>query len=194
MKLIITRHGKTIENQNEICQGQTGGNLSEEGIEQIRKLGKRLRNEVIHVIYSSDLKRTVDTTREILKYQQEVEVLYDKRLRERYLGKLQGCKFPDNWDWNNLPKYVETDEDMYIRAKEIINEIYQKNKNKTVLIVAHGGLNLALFSVIFNKGSASFSEFNESKNTSVSIFEMKTNGVTITHLLNCVKHLDSENK
>ncbi len=191
MKLIITRHGETIENQNKICQGQTGGNLSEEGIEQIKKLGKRLKNEAIDIIYSSDLKRTIDTTCEILKHQPEIEVVYDKRLRERYLGKLQGCKFPNSWDWANLPKYVESDEKMCFRAKEIFKEIHQKNKNKTVLIVAHGGLNMALFSVIFNKGFTSLLEFNESKNASVSIFELKNDEVPIIHLLNCVKHLDS---
>ena len=72
MKLIITRHGETIENAKRICQGHLGGNLSKKGKLQAKKLAERLKNEKLDVIYSSDLKRTKDTTKEIKKYHRNI--------------------------------------------------------------------------------------------------------------------------
>ncbi|MBW2970484.1 histidine phosphatase family protein, partial [Candidatus Woesearchaeota archaeon] len=53
MKLIIVRHGQTIENAKKICQGQSLGTLSEKGIKQAKKIGERLKNEKIDKIYVS---------------------------------------------------------------------------------------------------------------------------------------------
>ena len=90
MKLIIARHGETIENQKEIIQGQRLGTLSENGIEQAKKLALRLKSEKIDYIYSSDLARAKDTTKEIIKFHQNVPIEYVKELRERNLGEFEG--------------------------------------------------------------------------------------------------------
>ena len=45
MRLLITRHGETIENKAGILQGHTEGTLSGLGIEQAEKLASRLKNE-----------------------------------------------------------------------------------------------------------------------------------------------------
>ncbi len=90
MKLIITRHGETIENKAGILQGHLPGQLSAEGIGQAKALGKRLQSEKIDVIYASDLQRVVDTTREITSYHPDTEVIFTKELRERDLGEFQG--------------------------------------------------------------------------------------------------------
>ena len=45
MKLIITRHGETIENTEGIIQGHLHGTLSKLGKEQARKVAERLKKE-----------------------------------------------------------------------------------------------------------------------------------------------------
>ena len=65
MRLILTRHGKTVENMNDIMQGWLPGELSEEGKEQAKHVAERLKDRKIDVAYSSDLKRCVDTAKEI---------------------------------------------------------------------------------------------------------------------------------
>jgi len=187
MKLIITRHGETIENINKICMGQTDGQLSKKGIEQAKKLG--IRNRKIDAIYSSDLKRTVDTAKKILKYHTDLKLNLDKRIRERFMGKLQGNPFPDTWGWGNLPKYVETDKKMCERAKEFIDDIYSKHKNKTVLVVCHGGIKKAFLTTIHNKHFSEFGIWDKINNTSVSEFTIKENGNHKIHILNCTDHL-----
>jgi broad specificity phosphatase PhoE len=68
MRLILTRHGETEENKLGIVQGHMQGTLSKEGIHQAEKLAERLRKEKIDAIFSSDLKRAVDTSKIILSY------------------------------------------------------------------------------------------------------------------------------
>lgn len=89
MKLIIIRHGETNHNKERICQGQLDTDLSIEGIEQAKKLGKRFKETKINFCYSSDLKRAKNTAKEILKYHEDIKLILDKRIRERNFGKLQ---------------------------------------------------------------------------------------------------------
>jgi len=44
---------------------------------------------------------------------------------------------PPDFDWNNLPDFFETDEAMCLRVKDFLDEIYEKNRSNTVLIVCH---------------------------------------------------------
>src|SRR3989344_5231524 len=92
MRLILTRHGETIENKMGIIQGHLPGKLSKLGKEQAKKLAKRLKNEKIDFIYSSDLARAADTAKEIAKFHPIIPVEFVEDLRERYLGSFQGTK------------------------------------------------------------------------------------------------------
>ena len=191
MRLILTRHGETLENVSHLCQGQLiEGQLSERGKEQVEKLARRLKDEKIDIIYSSKLKRAADTTKAIKKYHPGVKVIYDERIKERYLGKMEGKIFPPDWDWDNMPDFVETDEAFCKRVKEFLDEVYQKHKNQTVLVVSHGGTKMALLIAIYNKPVSSFLEFDGIKNTALSIFEIMEDKKHIVHLLNSTEHLN----
>ena len=66
-RLLLVRHGETVDNVNRIMQGQTQGRLTLNGIEQARELGRQLRGEHIDVFLSSDLARAVETLRIIME-------------------------------------------------------------------------------------------------------------------------------
>lgn len=185
MKLIITRHGQTVQNLNKICSGQGPGELSAEGIEQAKKLGLRLKDRHIDVAYSSDLSRAVDTANEIIAHHPHLELVKDIRIRERFLGKQQGVKFPDDWDWQNLPADAETDDSMCVRGREFLDDVYDRHKDQTVLVVCHGGMKMALLAVVTGKD---FSSFEGMKNTSVSEFDILEDGHKVV-CMNCVEHL-----
>jgi broad specificity phosphatase PhoE len=190
MKLIITRHGETIENCNGVCQGQTDGKLSQKGILQAKKLALRFKDTNLDAIYSSDLKRAIDTATEILKFHPNLKLNLDKRIRERFLGEAQGKPFPNDWDWDKLPKEAETDEEICKRAKDFLDNLYSINKDKAVLIVCHGGMKMALLTVIHQKPTSEFASFNGIKNTSVSEFEIEEDGNHKIIFLNCLNHLE----
>ncbi len=90
MKLIIVRHGETVENATGICQGQSYGTLSEKGKEQARKVAERLKEHALDVAYVSDLERTKETAKEILKYHPDIPVIFSKEIRERSWGIFEG--------------------------------------------------------------------------------------------------------
>ncbi len=189
MKLILTRHGETIENQKKIMQGHLPGHLSKRGIEQAKKLALRLKNEKIDAIYSSDLKRASDTAKEIAKYHKNIQINFVQELREANLGSLTG-KCSEDVDWDNRPDNIESAASMQKRAKKLLDKVYNKYSNKTVIFVGHNGINKAMISVVLNKKAVDIEEIENQHNTSVNIFEIKENKNHIVHLMNCIKHLE----
>lgn len=188
MKLIVIRHGLTIQNEKHICQGQSEGQLSETGIEQAKKLGLRFKDTKIDALYSSDLQRTQDTSKEILKFHPELKMNLDKRLRERNFGKYENNLLPADWDWKNFPQGVETNEQVCERVKKFIDDIYPKHKNETVFVVSHGGTKRGFLAVIENKSD--FNYLEKIGNTAVTEFNFKETGNHELVLLNCTKHLE----
>jgi probable phosphoglycerate mutase len=189
MKLIIARHGETIENLNKICQHQTGGQLSDHGLKQIKKLALRLKNKKIDIIYSSEAKRAIDTCQEILIHHPNLKLNIDPQTNERYLGKLTGNRFPDDWDWENIPQDCEKEAQVCQRAKKFLDDIYQKHKNETVLMISHGDFILGLLSTILKKSFSELMDNNYPPHTSVSEFDIVENKNHTIHIINCTEHL-----
>jgi probable phosphoglycerate mutase len=188
MRLILTRHGETEENVKGIRQGHMPGKLTEKGIEQAKKLALRLKDEKIDAIYSSDLARAADTTKEIAEFHPNVKIEFTEKLRERGLGSFTGTKREDTMD-KSLPSDAESNEAVKKRAKDFIDEIYEKHKDDAVLLMGHGAVNCAIISAITGD---SFEEMFNKKwgNTGVNIFEIHEDRSHKIHCLNCVKHLE----
>lgn len=187
MKLILIRHGETIENKNEIIQGQRIGTLTKLGIEQAKKLANKLRNEKIDYIYSSDLKRAKDTAKEIAKYHPKTPIKFVEELRERKLGSFEGKKISEI-DWSKSYTDVETEEQMQKRIKKFLDRVYLNHKNDTILFVGHNGINKALITVILHEPTSRMKEY-EQKNATINIFDIKENKKHVIYLLDCIKHL-----
>lgn len=137
--LWLVRHGETIENKSNICQGQTHGTLSEKGVMQAKRLAGSLKHYVFDQIWSSDLGRALRTTEIICSAQSAfVPVQQDIRLRERFFGSFQGHTFPENRKGFHYPPDVESIEEMGVRLSSFLNELYEKGNQKVVLLVTHG--------------------------------------------------------
>lgn len=63
MRLYLIRHGETIWNEKGLWQGIADVPLNEKGKDQAKKLAERLKR--VDAIYSSPLKRCLETAREI---------------------------------------------------------------------------------------------------------------------------------
>lgn len=189
MKIILTRHGETEENKARIYQGHLSGKLSKLGIQQAEKLALRLKDEKIDAIYSSDLARAADTTKEIAKFHPNVPIYYIKELRERDHGSFTGRKHDDTLN-EKYPDDAEKAEALQKRAKSFIDSLYEKHKNESVLFVSHGTFSRALISVIKDEPVAFIKTSEKIKNTSVSIFEIEEDKSHKIHCLNCTKHLE----
>lgn len=149
MILLLVRHGETIENVQQIMQGQTQGCLTEKGIQQAEELASQLAGEHIDAFVSSDLKRSFDTCQIIAKPHQK-DIFTTPLLRERDWGDFTGEFIPDLKDrvW---PENVEKIGPLKERAAAFLRLMAEKYPHQTVLAVGHGIINKAIQAVYHNK-------------------------------------------
>jgi probable phosphoglycerate mutase len=154
MKIIIVRHGETVENKKGIITGQMHGHLSKNGLNEAKELAKELKKEKIDIIISSPLKRAKETAKIISKFHSGVPLKFDNELKEMNFGKLQGkvlsklgVKMHDVF-WLS-PKYGgESIRQVYMRAKKFFDKIKKHYSKKKILIVGHATINRALVCAI----------------------------------------------
>ena len=174
LKLIIVRHGETIENVNGICQGQTHGTLSARGKQQNKLLAKKLNKVKIHKIYTSPLKRALETAREIHNYHR-IELEQTDQLSEWYLGKLQGEKFPEFFDLTKLDDDMENAVLVKKRLLTLMKRIATEHKNETVMLVSHGLTIKVLISILKNIRIDKVQEIELMKNSDYKYFIVDNN-------------------
>lgn len=152
-RLLLVRHGETVDNVNRIMQGQTPGCLTLHGIEQAEAVARQMASTPIDAFVSSDLKRAYDTCRIIALPHfdgAEPQIEQTQLLRERDWGGFTGRYIPDLKDavW---PDDIETLEAMKLRGSRFLDFIRTKYAGKTVLAVGHGIINKAIQSVYYNR-------------------------------------------
>lgn len=196
MKLIIVRHGETEENVEKIVQGHKLGILTNKGLEQAKKLGQRLKDEKIDVIFSSDLLRAKNTTREIEKYH-NIPVHYDKELNERCMGIFEGRPVEEYEKALNesgldigdfRPEGGESFTELRERAKRFLERLREEYKGKTVLISSHGWFSAMLLGILLNMPIEEAADL-DLENASINIIELGENAEHKAHLINSIEHL-----
>jgi broad specificity phosphatase PhoE len=90
VELVYETHSITVDNERGFATGWLPGELSDAGREGARALGERRRYDGIACVFTSDLKRAVDTA-EIAFAGSGIEVRQDARLRECNYGGLNGA-------------------------------------------------------------------------------------------------------
>ncbi|MEX0983172.1 MAG: histidine phosphatase family protein [Bacteroidales bacterium] len=138
MKLILVRHGLTIENKLGICQGQSEGILSEEGRIQNNQLSTELKDTPINAFYTSSLSRAQQTLSQILAYHKAKPYFIDTRLIEWGMGKFEGKPYLKNFSFYEHLDVIENYEDVNNRCKSFLNDLTAKHSKQTILCVSHG--------------------------------------------------------
>lgn len=188
MRIILVRHGETEDNVNGICQGQTHGQLSDKGLRQSRLVAEHLSEIELDVFYSSDLGRAVQTCK-IITSKMKIPATTDSRLRERYFDKLQGGLMTENW--NGFADYEgsESIDALKERTENLIEEIKQKHKNRTILIVGHGVTLLMLISVCLK---CDVEHLKSLENSSITTLQSIDNQLFDVVEYNNVSHLNDK--
>lgn len=146
MKIYTIRHGYTNMNKQHLYNGQIDEDINEEGIKGAKKASEKLKDMKFDVIYCSPMIRAKHTCEIINK--NNVPVIFDDRLKERTLGRLDGkslekeglteTEFYSFFYQTNINNFEELPT-LFERVHSLIDEIKQKNYTR-VLIVAHGGI------------------------------------------------------
>lgn len=154
-KLFLVRHGKSEWNKLGLWTGWTDVELTEEGLEEARKAGEALKDEEIHIVHTSMLKRTHQTFERIKEASGKTDLSHTPypALNERHYGIHTGKnkwqvkeevgeeefqKIRRGWDIP-IPE-GETLKDVHARVVPHYEENIKKEllAGKNVLVVAHG--------------------------------------------------------
>ena len=160
MKLYITRHGQSIDNENNIIQGPDYNSvLSKQGEQDAKKLANKLYSELlnqeIHQVISSPLERAVQTA-QIIADKLRVPVVYDKSLIEFNPGILTGSKdyainqYPEYFNiWNQRKDLdgipgAEKGDNLQARALYFLERYFESSKDLVEIVISHAGFNRSL--------------------------------------------------
>ncbi len=147
-KLLLVRHGETAWNVQKIFRGRTDISLDEVGVKQAELLGKYLSNWQLEAIYSSPLKRALDTANIIARYQ-KVGVFVAQGLIDFDYGEWRSHPesevkklYPNLYhEWHTNPHRIkmpggESLRNVRRRASQAVNDVLAKHQGN-ILLVSH---------------------------------------------------------
>jgi probable phosphoglycerate mutase len=181
IKIILVRHGQTIKNKEGVAQGH---------------------NE-IDVILSSSLGRAIKTAKKIGENHKALHVI-EENLKELSWGDFASLpteqllkKWSEYYDSektkgisreNIRPKNGENTFDHIFRVQKVMAKIIQNYKDKTILIVAHGGTNKVLIGLLKKLDPDKFYTIKQD-NACINLLKLDNEGKLIDIKLNSTEHL-----
>jgi len=215
LRLLLVRHGLSSFNKERRIQGRDDlSNLSEEGHEQARALGRSLQDVSIQAVYSSPLQRAAATTASLLETQggQAPDPVFDDGLLEVDLEPWSGQTIDELMQgsteaykiWKQRPMELELQRrdgssykplpELMEQARGFISKLLERhpaNGNETVLVVAHNAILRCLMLVLLGEPDHGFRRLRVD-NTSLSVFNIRPgdNGPQVQiECLNSTTHL-----
>ena len=194
MKLYFVRHGESEANLlHEFSNRGFKHGLTERGFQQAEQLGLNLHHIPFKKIYSSPLKRTVQTA-EILQQHLNCPLEITDALREFDTGILEGKSDPESWsihqlvfkqwlggNWEARIAGGESHLDIQARFIPFIESLQQQFTNENILLVGHGGLFGSMLPMIMtNLAFASIGEI-QIDHTMPIIAEARSDGFYCTY-------------
>lgn len=194
MKLYLIRHGETDWNKMGRLQGRSDVPLNESGRTDAVRIGKALAEVPFDRIYSSPLKRAVETAH-LIRGERDIPLVTDDRLMEMAFGSYEGNTFRDSKDPVMIemmtrffkapetycaPEGGEEFAQVCERTDEFLDFLGRTEKEDAcVLIVGHGALLKALQLHPLGRSIAEFWGGGVQKNCAVSVLEEKGGRFTL---------------
>ncbi len=152
MRLLVVRHGATLNNASGRYTGQSDAGLSPLGIRQAEALSERLAGQHFDCIVTSDLLRARETAERIAGRHHDTPLIADPDLREVSMGAWEGLTHAEamtrdpgameQWTADPCtfaPPGGETLTALRDRLARALDHWTQTHPNGTVLWVTHGG-------------------------------------------------------
>jgi len=187
-RIIVARHGETEYERPEM--GVAGGSLTALGRSQARELGERLRGERVAGIVCSELSRAVQTA-EIAAAVLGLPVSVRERLQEFAVGDYLGRDFDPAFFGSVLGAWLkgdlepgvpggETGRQVADRVMPVLDEVADRFRGETVLVVTHGGVILTLFGLLAPGSPYAPTHDQDVPNGASYVFERDADGWRVT--------------
>ncbi len=194
MRLILVRHGETECNKAGLALGRRDVELNETGRWQAGRLADALQDQPVAAIYSSPLRRALDTARAIAE-RHDLAVVVDEGLIEMEIGEMEGLTFQQVRERH--PQFFqlwlgggaasepmpggERLLDVQERAWQALERICAAWPQETVVTVTH---NFVILTILCRALGLDLSDFRRLRHSvaAVSVLEMQDGRVTVLGL------------
>ncbi|MEN8799000.1 MAG: histidine phosphatase family protein [Flavobacteriaceae bacterium] len=163
-RILLIRHGETEWNRLRRFQGHSDLPLNSKGNSQAQALARALKNEAIDAIYSSPLKRAVETAIHIGKFHPSAPLIKESGLKEMNLGEFEGIEaqqwaaqhqeFRKAWEHNPVDLIMpggESLREVQLRAIDTFERISGSyESDSTLLICSHNFVIVSLLCIVSN--------------------------------------------
>lgn len=192
MKIYITRHGETEWNKELRMQGWKNSNLTEKGIEDAKSLGNHLKNIDFDLIYSSPLKRALDTAKYI-RGMKNTKIVINENFKEMNFGLWEGMneeeltkQYPKEYEtFIQKPQLFkpfggETFTELVNRIEKGLYDVIDNNSNTdNILIVAHAVVIKAIMKIVKGYGIEKLWSLPFIRGTSITVLEVENRNIKI---------------
>jgi phosphoserine phosphatase len=195
MRLILTRHGETASNRDGLGLGLQDVPLTEKGRKQAKALAEALADAKVAAVYSSPLRRAVDTARAIAS-RHRLEVIVDEGMTEMDVGRLDGLSFDEmrrrhpefisRWLGEEagtlrMPGGSECLQEVQERARESVRRIAERHERETVVVVTH---NFTIHALLCDALNMSLCDFRRLRHdlAAISTLDMRDGKSVVVHM------------
>jgi broad specificity phosphatase PhoE len=198
-KIYLVRHGQTEWNKKLTFRGRIDVPLNETGHREAQAISDALKNKNIGVIYTSPLKRSIETAQPIAKFFQ-LEIVPVQGFIDINYGDWEGLTFNEVKErysdeykkWEEKPDLIrfphgETLDEAKERSFRAFKNIVKKNLGKSILIVPHRVINKVLLCALLGLSNSHFWEIKQ--DTGCINFIEYLNNRFILSLMNDTCHL-----
>ena len=168
--ICLIRHGQTDWNKQKLIQGRINNPLNDEGILQVKEVGKILKEKdpFWDILIASPLDRAIHSAN-LLKEELNLktDIIINPDVIERDFGKAEGQNITEEiYDLikKDEVENLEKSADLQNRALNAILNIAQNYKGKKILIATHSHFIKGLFTKISNEFTFTSPLFNASRN------------------------------
>jgi broad specificity phosphatase PhoE len=166
--IILVRHGQTAWNAEEVFRGRIDIELDETGLKQTELLGEYLSSRKLETIYSSPLRRAIQTAEAITRHH-ELSAEIAHGLNDMDFGEWQGLTLEEVRNrynklleqWVSKPHVVqmpsgESLDDVRQRALAFMNQVVEKHEGKEIVLVSHRVVNKVLICALLGLDNSHF--------------------------------------
>jgi broad specificity phosphatase PhoE len=148
VEIVYETHSISVDNERGFATGWLDGELSERGRELAVELGRRRRDDGLAVVFSSDLRRAVETA-ELAFEGSGLPVRLDPRLRECNYGELNGAAVArieaERARRIDEPYPAgESYRDCVVRMRDFLDDLVPEYEGTRVLLIGHAATRWAL--------------------------------------------------
>lgn len=194
-RLYLIRHGQVVNHHEYRYNGHHDVDITDEGVEQMYRLGGFMLDKGITALYSSDLLRARKGA-EIIGGELGIRPTALGELRELSLGRWEGLtrqeaadRYPEEAEFRfrdlatGKVKGGESLVDLRARVLPALEEVIERHAGETVCVVAHGGVNRVVLSDAMGLGLENFFRVEQDYGC-LNVIDCFDDGLKVVKLLN----------